>query len=246
MTWPQGLKTTAIRKKWFAKISRLPPGLDLAKAVKMLREPYGAVRRWAVLFGYRFPDRRRSVSREQWGKVDWTLRDAQIARELGVTRECVRLVRKAKGIGPSAAQVAIRDLSGFVRGHRDQLHGLLVEEVMHHSGSDLPYHVVRRVLREHGIKPHAPQSPLRDIDWRLPNRDLALIWGSSPRYVANLRARLGVGAAKWNARRRGLRQDTAYRAALNRERRRARQHRRHKDLPSTAHPKKRARQLVPA
>lgn len=246
MTWPHGLKPTAIRKKWFAKVSKLPKGLDLSQAARMLREPYGAVRRWAVLFGYRFPDRRRSVSRERWNKVDWTQRDAQIGRELGVTRECVRLVRRAKGQGPSAAQLAIRALEGFVTAHCDRLHGLLVEDVIHHSGTDLPYHVVRRVLREHGIRPHEPQSPLRDIDWRLPNRDLAAIWGSSARYVANLRARLGAGPAKWNARRRGLRHDAAYRDALGQERRKAQQQRRHKDLPPTAHPKKRARQLVPA
>lgn len=242
-SWPQGLKTTAIRKQWFAKVSKLPPGLDLAQAAKMLREPYGAVRRWAVLFGYRLPDRRRSVSKEQWSKVDWSQRDAEIARKLGVTRECVRLVRRAKGVGPSAAQVAIRELEGFVAIHRNELHGLLVEDVIRHSGTDLPYHVVRRVLREQDVRPHEPQSPLRDIDWRLPNRDLAAIWDSSARYVANLRARLGVGPAKWNARRKGLRQNTAYRNALSQERHKAQQQRRRKDRPTT-YPNQRARQLV--
>lgn len=199
VAWPGGLKETAIRKGWFAKISRLPPGLDLQRASRLLREPYGAVRRWGVLFGYRFPDRRRVVSGEAWTKVDWTLRDAEIARQLGVTRECVRLVRKARGIGPSAAQAATRELERFVVTHRDRLHGLLVEEVIHHCGTSLPYHVVRRILRENDVRPRQPRSPSRDMDWRLPNRDLAEIWGSSPRYVANLRARLGVGPADWKA-----------------------------------------------
>src|SRR4051812_34304937 len=102
LTWPHGLKPTTIRKDWYAKVSRLPAGLDLQKAARLLREPYGAVRRWGVLFGYEFPDRRRAVSREEWGKINWEKRDAQIARELGVTRECVRLVRRARGMGPSA------------------------------------------------------------------------------------------------------------------------------------------------
>src|SRR6266478_2668031 len=106
LTWPQGLKPTTIRKEWYTKISRLPGGLDVQKAARALREPYGSVRRWGVLFGYQFPDRRRTISKEKWVKVDWDKRDAQIARELGVTRECVRLVRRARGMGPSAAQSA--------------------------------------------------------------------------------------------------------------------------------------------
>jgi len=236
MSWPNGLKVTAIRKKWFAKVSKLPPGLDLAQAARRLREPYGAVRRWAVLFGYRFPDRRRTVSREQWKRVDWRKRDADIARELGVTRECVRLVRRSRGIGPSAAQMAVRELEGFVLRHRDRLHGLLVEDVIRHSGSDLPYHVVRRVLRQHGVTPHEPQSSLREIDWRLPNRDLAIVWQTTPRYIANLRARLGAGPAKWNARRRDLARDTVYRHAIAHEKRKAQQQRKHKTLGPAASP----------
>jgi hypothetical protein len=234
LSWPNGLKVTAIRKKWFAKVSRLPPGLDLAQAARRLHEPYGAVRRWAVLFGYRFPDRRRTVSREQWKRVDWRKRDADIARELGVTRECVRLVRRSRGIGPSAAQIAVRELEGFVLTHRNRLHGLLVEEVIRHSGSDLPYHVVRRVLRQHGVTPHEPQSPLRDIDWRLPNRDLAVVWGTTARYIANLRARLRAGQARWNARRRDLSRDTAYRQALAHEKRKAQQQRKHTNYSPAA------------
>src|SRR5215469_6683111 len=60
LAWPDGLKQTAIRTEWFEKISRLPPGLNVEKASRQLREPYGTVRRWGVLFGYAFPDRRRS------------------------------------------------------------------------------------------------------------------------------------------------------------------------------------------
>jgi hypothetical protein len=222
MNWPTGLKETAIRRAWFEKISRLPADQDLQKCVRLLREPYGAVRRWGVLFGYDFSDRRRTVSAEQWGKVDWKLRDAEIARELGVTRECVRLVRRARGIGPSAAQTATRQLSRFISSNREKLHGLLVEEVIHHSGTDLPYHVVRRILREQDVKPHEATSPLRDIDWRLPNRDLAGVWSTSPRYIANLRARLGVGPATWPARTgAATRSPAKYNSALAAERQKA-------------------------
>lgn len=230
-SWPRGLKQTAIRKEWFERISRLAPGMDVEKAARVLRQPYGAVRRWGVLFGYRFPDRRRSVSKEQWAAVDWTKRDADIARELGVTRECVRLVRRARGMGPSAAQATTRELEHFIQVNRERLHGLLVEDVISQSGTTLAYHVVRRILRENDVEPHEPQSPLRNIDWRLPNRDLARIWGASPRYIANLRARLGVGPANWNARRREIERNPKYAALVAQERNKAQSNRRNKSKP---------------
>jgi hypothetical protein len=229
LRWPESLKPTAIRRTWFEKISKLSPGLDLNEAAHALREPYGAVRRWAVMFGYEFPDRRRAVSPQQWAKVNWKLRDAEIARNLGVTRECVRLVRRSKGVGPSAAQSAIREIEHFVATNRERLHGLLVEDVIHHSGTDLPYHVVRRVLRDGGVKPHEPHSPLREVNWKLPNRDLAVIWATSARYIANLRARLGVGPSLWNARRPDIRRSADYASALSRERQRAQAERRRKE-----------------
>lgn len=242
LRWPESLKPTAIRRIWFEKISKLSPGMDLNDASRALREPYGAVRRWAVMFGYEFPDRRRTVSPQQWSKVDWQQRDAEIARTLGVTRECVRLVRRSKGVGPSAAQSAIREIEHFVAVNRARLHGLLVEDVIRHSGTDLPYHVVRRVLRDNGVRAHEPHSPLRDINWKLPNRDLALVWGTSARYIANLRARLGVGPSQWNARRPDLRRSADYAAALLRERQRARAGRRSKERE----PQSPSRQPIPA
>ena len=242
LRWPESLKPTAIRRAWFEKISKLAPGMTLDEAARTLREPYGAVRRWAVMFGYEFPDRRRTVSPQQWSKVNWLERDADIARTLGVTRECVRLVRRSKGVGPSAAQSAIREIEHFVSINRERLHGLLVEDVIRHSGTDLPYHVVRRVLRESDVQAHEPHSPLRDVNWKLPNRDLAVIWGTSARYIANLRARLGVGPSQWNARRPDLRRSADYSSAMTRERQRALAERRRKERH---HPSP-SRQAIPA
>lgn len=232
VSWPQNAKRTVIREKWFERISRLSPGLDLAEAAQLLNKPYGAVRRWAVLFGYQFPDGRRVVSREQWGAVDWERRDADIARELGVTRECVRLVRRAKGVGPSAPQAAVRDFNHFVAAHVQQLHGLLVDEVIHHSGTDLPYHVVLRILRDHKVRRHEPSSPRRDINWQLPNRDLASIWGVNARYIANLRARLHAGPARWTARRRAIGSDPEYNSSVALEKQKAHLHRQNKGRPT--------------
>jgi hypothetical protein len=225
LTWPSGLERTSTREAWFERFRRLPGGLDLAQVSERLNEPYGAARRWAALFGYQFPDRRRrGVPAETWDRVDWDLRDADIAREVGVTRECVRLIRRQRGAGPSAAQAAIDRLTRFVVSYRDRLHGLLVEEVIHHSGTDLPYHVVRRILRDHGVRAHEPESRLNHVDWRLPNHELAEIWDASARYVANLRARLQVGPARWGTRE--SRTEPSYAQAVVRERKKAQTHRR--------------------
>ena len=226
LKWPENLKKTAARVEWFEKFSRLDTGLGLGEVARLMGEHYGAVRRWALMFGYSFPDQRRAVLPQQWAKVNWLRRDADIARSLGVTRECVRLVRKTRGVGPSAAQAAIRNLERFVSSNRRKLHGLLVEEVIAHSATDLPYHVVRRVLRENRVRPHQVHSRLRDVDWRLPNRDLAGLWGTSARYIANLRARLRVGPSKWSARRHNFARTKDYTAALDRERQKALTHRR--------------------
>ena len=42
----------------------------------------------------------------KWDSVDWSLWDAEIARRLGVSRERVRQVRKARGERPSPTPVS--------------------------------------------------------------------------------------------------------------------------------------------
>ena len=113
ISWPATLKQTAIRKEWFSKIARLPSGLDLHKAARMLREPYGAVRRWGVLFGYQFPDRHAGlVSREKLGEGELgqagTLRRSP-ASWASRARRCVRLSAQGPRHGvPAAPQSATR------------------------------------------------------------------------------------------------------------------------------------------
>lgn len=106
--------------------------------------------------------------------------------------------------------------------------------VIHHSGTDLPYHVVRRVLRQHQVKPHGPASPLRQINWMLPNRELASIWGTTTREIANLRGRLGVGPARWNSQRAGVVRDSEHQSALSNERQKALRQRLKKAAPPVA------------
>ena len=69
----------------------------------------------------------------------------------------------------------------------------------------------------HDIKPHDPASRWRDLDWRLPNRDLAGIWHTSAKYIANIRARLQMGSAQWDAKNSKIEESAEYQQALAQE-----------------------------
>jgi hypothetical protein len=219
LKWPAKLRHTDARDEWFKRFSKLKQGLSLIEVAKILGEPYASTYRWAHLFGYEFPDLRRRgrVSPEGWSAVDWTQRDAQIARDLNVSRERVRQVRAARGIGPSAHQVDVRRFSQWAKANRKNLHGASVAQAMESFGGTISPQVVRRLLRAADIKPFNPGSRWRNVDWRLPNRELARIWQTDPKYVANIRARLKPGPAKWSGYDRGLGTDGAYKKAVEAE-----------------------------
>jgi hypothetical protein len=219
LQWPSGLKHTATRDRWFDKFSLLKQGMNLQEIAAELNEAYASVYRWADLFQYPFPDLRCEgrVSADDWNRVDWCHRDAQIARELGISRERVRQVRASRGIGPSAHRAMVLKFSRWISSNRDRLHGLPVYEVMKMFGCDLSQQVARRLLRAHDIKAHDPASRWRGIDWHLPNRDLASIWSTSAKYIANIRARLEVGPAEWDAKSSKIEQSLEYQQALAQE-----------------------------
>lgn len=54
----------------------------------------------------------RFKARHDWSTVDWTQRDAEIARGLGCSRESVRQQRRKRGLPPSPGALVYRDWSG--------------------------------------------------------------------------------------------------------------------------------------
>ncbi len=114
MQWPAGLRPSTIRKLWFDQLANVPPGLELLEVGSRLGKPYTDVYRWATLFHYPFPDRRKNRSSTvDWSKVNWEQRDATIAGELGLSRERVRPVRKLKGVGLCAAARPLQQFKEF-------------------------------------------------------------------------------------------------------------------------------------
>jgi hypothetical protein len=223
LIWPAHLKRTPTRIRWFEKFADLEPNLDLQQVSERLREPYQTVYRWAIVFAYPFPDRRLlgRVSGAQWDRVDWHLRDAEIAREFGISRERVRQVRLSRGAGPSIHREAIQRFEQWVRGRIDKLHGKAVGKIIVEFGDNLSKPAARRILRAADVKPHDPAARWSKVDWRLTNRDLAEIWNTSAKHVANVRARLGVGPPLWDGHNGRTREDPRYREALNRERKKS-------------------------
>jgi hypothetical protein len=59
------------------------------------------------------------------------------------------------------------------------------------------------------------------MDWRLPNKALAQVWGHAKEYVARLRWELGAPKAKWDSRSRATATDPAYLRAVAAERKKA-------------------------
>jgi hypothetical protein len=220
LIWPAGLRRTVKRELWFRRLSSLNPGLPLDTLSKKLKTQYTTAQRWAKVFCYPIRDMRKDGAVD-WRSVDWTQRDAALSRELGVSRERVRQVRAEHGMGPSAERAAALQFEEYVAQNSHAVHGLSVADAIELSGSATTRNAARRVLRKYGIKAYRSEPRWHHLDWRLPNRDLALIHHLDPRQVASIRSRLKVGKAKWDVS--GGRKVTsqAYRLMLTAEERRA-------------------------
>lgn len=218
--WRKRAKLTARQQRWAQRLASVEPGLRLTDLAARLKQPYATVQRWAAFFGYPILDARRDRSaRVNWGRVDWRKSNVQLARELGVSRERVRQVRRTAGIAP--VESSAHRFYQFVLTRREELLDCSVRQAIEASGIHVCYEVARQALRKAGIEPFKRKDEGHPIDWRLPNRDLARIHGRSEQQIANLRFRRSAGPAKWDLRGGRALKDAGYRAALEKEKQRA-------------------------
>jgi hypothetical protein len=86
---------------WKALISRLPKGLTFTEVAKRLGTEYQSTRHAIIRYRYPAVDGRsygqRRLRRLVPERIDWSLSNIEIARRLLVSRERVRVVRKALG-----------------------------------------------------------------------------------------------------------------------------------------------------
>jgi len=221
--WPAGFKHTAARDRWFTAFSWLEPGMELGEISKLWNCSYDAVRPWANVFQYPYerPRHPSKQSSQVWDKVDWTQRDSQLARAIGISRERVRQVRAARGIGPSDHQARLEQFERWVHANRKHLHGLRADEVIAKWGSPHSLSMARRLLKKAKVRPFSRGARWQEADWRLPNRDLARIWAVTPNCITDVRARLKMGPSQWRGKDRNLKANPAYQQAYAQELRRA-------------------------
>lgn len=158
--------------------------------------------------------------------VDWTLRDVDLSRKYGVTRERCRQVREERG-APRSSYHFLRGpsvlFSAWVQQHR-HLSGLLsIKEVIEESEIPILTHTARARCRRLGFR-IMPYVYLRwyqkiPVNLDLPNGDLEKIWGLHYNTVANSRSRYGLRSARWDARK--PLNSAAYLKAIATEKRRA-------------------------
>lgn len=213
IAWPAGTRVTRVRRSWFERLGSAPAGLRLEELASQLHTSYPKAQRWARFFGYPILDGRRENGLD-WTQVDWSLRDSEIARQSGVSRERARQVRRSIGAGLCGARAAAEQFAAFVSANFQPLQGQTVAHAVRRSSLDLPWSVARRILRAARVKPFRAVKKWTDLDWRLPNRDLASIVRLDPRRVATIRANLKVGPARWVAGREQTLTDPEYRKAL--------------------------------
>jgi len=58
LVWPPGMQRTPRRQRWFDRLSKLKPGLDIGTVARKLKRPYATVWLWVQTFEYRFVDNR--------------------------------------------------------------------------------------------------------------------------------------------------------------------------------------------
>ena len=154
LPWPANLRPTPVRKAWHERLSQLPPGLPLREMCKKFGEPYASIAFWARRFDYPFTKLRRGrKSSVNWSKVDWRLKNSQIARQLNVSGERVRQVRLERKLPPTPrftdGGVAFR---AYVRKHRKQLENMSIREMIAASGADISTATAHFILKKSRMK----------------------------------------------------------------------------------------------
>lgn len=136
----------------------------------------------------------------EWSKVDWSKQNCELAVEMGLTGERIRQIRQQLGAPqpthPNIKRVT-RQAFQWAKDNLDKLKGLTWAELQRKYGfgdywQSSPLHsFLKPFLREKSKHPWA------QIDFRLPNRDLALIWRLPPNLVSKQRLKKQIPPPTW-------------------------------------------------
>jgi hypothetical protein len=173
------------------------------------------------------------VPPEVWRRADWTLRDGELARRLGVTQAAVWYTRRVLGkpkVPPLKHTARTLALWAFIEAHRPVLAGQrldLIGKIVNARHTRASPRVVIKALNTLGVpfQRHGWPYPYLLLDWHLPDEVLADIWGLPPSGIAASRWFEGLGKAPWPAGSRRRRQRGPYAIRRQKKLRAAYRHR---------------------
>lgn len=147
-----------------------------------------------------------------WQNVDWTKQDAELSRELGPSREYVRIMRRKLGKQKPATfhrhvrtVVYERQLSANAQAFANRTLQEIIEmlEPKPAKAKKVSKTLISRLLNKLQIpwkRDYAVQFPWDQMNWDLPNAELEEIWKVSFNGVARHRSRKQLQAARWDIR----------------------------------------------
>ena len=149
LRWPGELKRTAIRLEWHRRLAECPHQLSLRELSERLDQSYASVAFWAKMMKYPFVLLKRGrKSLIDWGSLDWSLKNCELARQVGVSGERIRQVRLARNIAPVPRMSEVgRKFRQYLMDQRIKTRRWSVAELIAQFGSDVPAGTARSVLR---------------------------------------------------------------------------------------------------
>lgn len=137
--------------------------------------------------------------------VDWTKQDIVISRELGVSREAVRLHRLKSGLAKSPKHKRHTTFKHYnyidlLEKNKDKLQNKTFKEIRKILPwfDKIPARTQYYLLRKVGIRMSANRLYWKYINFDLPNIIISEIWGYSNHYVSRYRLKNKIGPPKWH------------------------------------------------
>ena len=149
------------------------------------------------------------IDESKLAEIDWEWEtDASIALKLGVSRERIRQIRIERKkpeckVKWSAAGTEIRK---WLEEHRDEVTGMKGHEIVRMMPGECQIPTKYNILKKSGIKYTRGwgktwkygEEGERPLNWVLPTKWLALIWGMSTHQVSQHRMMINAGPSEWH------------------------------------------------
>ena len=141
----------------------------------------------------------------KWESIDWIKRDVDIARDTGVSRQRIEQIRKKLGKPNSPYQCKSPKetiIVEWINNNRSREGRVTLQEIkeeLETAGKpcSLPY--IHSILKREGFKlTRSDTSPFEVINWGIPNRYLAKIWGMGSQIVSSKRYLGRKEHSSWN------------------------------------------------